>query len=85
MRYLLWGCCSPYLDANMKDILQWVLERLEEPTTKSASDFLEAVVEINLRLATILGGDSLASLENMAEVAEQKVFPLRGWDETIRR
>ena len=37
-------------------------------TTKSASDFLEAVVEIGLHLTTILGGDTLASLENMAQV-----------------
>jgi hypothetical protein len=39
---------------------------VEKLTTKSASDFLEAVVEMNLRLAPILGEDNLASLESMA-------------------
>lgn len=33
-------------------------------TTESASEFLEGVVEITL-LATVLGGDNLASLENI--------------------
>lgn len=44
-------------------------ERLatEDVTTKSASDFLGDVVEMNLRLTAILVGDSLASLENMAD------------------
>ena len=34
-------------------------------TTESASEYLEAVVEITLLLATILGGDNFVSLGNI--------------------